>query len=327
MWALALLVLAGVVAIHGFQAPVRTLRGTVLVYDRYAYGQSPIANVEISAEGNVLKGDARSDFSGFFSVRLRPGVSAGQRIVLRFRHLGYEPLDVDETIADRLYIARMKPRRTPAEPDVAIKNLVIRYSVEATTATNIGNAVKVFEVRNTGNTPCEGKSPCSPDGTWPDGSWKATVDSVSLDAGDGNEFRNARVSCLAGPCPFTKIQADHFSAGGRTIGVSVLAWSDTVTFVLQAEVFRLEIGDAIRTRRPVVLGRALHFSLPQNAQGPSILAELNRAELNQAESNGELIVFPLSSRPRLSWADCEMQVEKSHATNYRCELKPGYAFK
>ena len=68
--------------------------------------------------------------------------------------------------------------------------------------------------------------------------WKAAVGSISLDAGEGNEFRNARVSCIAGPCPFTKIESHNFSHDGRTLNVSALDWSDTATFLLEAEVDR-----------------------------------------------------------------------------------------
>lgn len=62
------------------------------------------------------------------------------------------------------------------------------------------------------------------------------VGSATLDAGAGNEFRNARASWIAGPCPFTRIEADHFSQGGQTITASARAWSDTTTFMLEAEV-------------------------------------------------------------------------------------------
>ena len=50
--------------------------------------------------------------------------------------------------------------------------------------------------------------------------------SASMDAGEGNEFRNARTSCIAGPCPFTKIEDEDFAQNGRTINVSARNWSD-----------------------------------------------------------------------------------------------------
>jgi hypothetical protein len=57
--------------------------------------------------------------------------------------------------------------------------------------------------------------------------------------------------------------------------------------------------------------------LPATAQGPSIEAELN----------GNRIVFPLGPSPVLSWAICNVRVERNQAKDYRCELKAGYQFK
>src|SRR5260370_541360 len=48
----------------------------------------------------------------------------------------------------------------------------------------------------------------------------------------GNEFRNARASCIAGPCPFTRIEADQFSQGGQTITASAPDCSDPATLIL-----------------------------------------------------------------------------------------------
>src|SRR5207245_4627380 len=80
-------------------------------------------------------------------------------------------------------------------------------------AVNIGSAVQVFQIENKGNVPCNGQDPCSPDGKW-----KAAIGGASLDAGTGNEFRDARVSCIAGPCPFTKIESEQvFHRGESTL--------------------------------------------------------------------------------------------------------------
>ena len=61
----------------------------------------------------------------------------------------------------------------------------------------------------------------------------------------------------------------------------------------------------------------MNFTLPNTAEGPSIEAELN----------GTRIVFPLGPAPMLSWADCNVRVERNQAKDYRCELKPGFKFK
>ena len=198
------------------------------------------------------------------------------------------------------------------EAEVVIGNIVVRYSTETTKTENIGSAVKTFQVGNTGNVPCSQHPPCSPDGKW-----KAEEAAASLDAGEGNVFRDARVTCIAGPCPFTRIDTDEFSRGGRSIKVSVRDWSDSTTFLIQAEVFRSQLDVIIRRTYPVIFGRAMNFTLPSTAEGPSIEAELNRG----------LIVFPLGPSPVLSWANCQVRVEKNQARDYRCELKAGYRFK
>jgi len=199
----------------------------------------------------------------------------------------------------------------PGRPETVVSNVFVRYSIEATASVNVGAGVTTFQAVNTGNIRCDHTAPCSPDNKW-----KAAVGSASLDAGQGNVFDNARVSCIAGPCPFTKIQTDDFSRGGRNISVSVLNWSDTTTFLFQAEVFRQEISDIVRESYPVIFGRALNFSLPAAAEGPSL----------EAEIAGTNIVFPLGPAPELSWADCNVKVGRDQTKSYRCELKDGYKF-
>jgi hypothetical protein len=176
----------------------------------------------------------------------------------------------------------------------------------------VGSAVKTFEVANTGNVPCKKRPPCSPDGKW-----KAAIGSASLDAGEGNEFRNARTSCIAGPCPFTKIEAEDFLRGGREVKVSARNWSDTATFLLEAEVFRPMVSDMVRTSHPVIFGQALNFTVPGLAEGVSI----------QAEINGDTITFPFGPNLYLSWADCNARVNRDQTKVYRCELKSGYSFR
>jgi hypothetical protein len=77
------------------------------------------------------------------------------------------------------------------------------------------------------------------------------------------------------------------------------------------------VSDIVRDSYPVIFGRALNFSLPPAAEGPSIEAELD----------GVAIVFPLGPNLFLRWADCHVGVDKDQSTTYRCELKPGYQFR
>jgi hypothetical protein len=294
-----------------------TLSGAAIRQDNDAWKQSPVANAEISSPDGLLVRDAKSDFSGSFKLTMRPGVKMGRPIRLALRHPDFQPLDVTETLSDKLYVIRMTPLHDEVEAklneaEVVIGNIVVRYSTEATKTENIGTAVKTFQVVNTGNVPCAQKLPCSPDGKW-----KAAEASASHDAGEGNVFRDARVTCIAGPCPFTRIYNDEFSRGGRTITVSVRDWSDTTTFLFQAEVFRSQLDSIIRRSYPVIFGRAMNFTLPSTAEGPSIEADLN----------GGRIVFPLGPNPVLSWANCQVRVEKNQSRDYRCELKGGYRFR
>jgi hypothetical protein len=319
----ALLVLGGALLATGVliwrrhRARPPAMIGAVLKDDKDPRKQSPIANVEISSPAGVLAKEAKSDFSGTFRLTFHSGVKPGQPVRLTFRHPDFEPLDVTEIFADKLAVVRLTPLHDEVEAklneaEVIIGNVIVRYSTEATKTENIGSAVRTFQVENQGNVPCIPGRPCSPDGKW-----KAAAASVALDAGEGNVFRDARVSCIAGPCAFTRIDTDDFSRGGRTIRVAVRNWSDTATFLFQAEVFRSQLDSIVRTSYPVVFGRSVNFTLPSSAEGPSL----------EAEMNGTMIVYPLGPSPDLSWANCEVRVEKNQAKDYRCELKPGFRFR
>ena len=298
------------------KAKPKTLEGTVIREDADVKKQLPLPNVRIMATSGIARGTGNSDNNGFFRLTLPPEVRLGQTITLIFRHPEYQPLDLTTTLAERLYVIRMSPLLQPAaplvpRPAVAIKNVALRYSTKTTSLVNIGSAVKTFEVVNKANVPCQDHVPCSPDGKW-----KAATGSLSLDAGEGNQFQNVRVSCIAGPCPFTRIDSSQLSQHGRTLQVTARNWSDTTTFLLEAEVFHPMISDRVLRSYPVIFGRALNFTLPADAEGTSLLADLN----------GVSIVFPLGPSPCLSWADCSVQVNPDQTKAYRCELKPGYEF-
>jgi hypothetical protein len=303
------------VARHYVYRPV-SLKGAIIQEEADTRKQSPVTDVEVEVANHLASADAISDFSGFFRITLRPGVKRGRPIVLQFRHPEFQPVDLPVTVGDKLYVVRMTPLHPeadnqPGRPQIVISNVFVRYSIETTASVNVGTGVTTFQAVNAGNVPCDYRSACSPDNKW-----KAAVGSASLDAGQGNVFDDARVSCIAGPCPFTKIESDQFSHGGRNIAVSVLDWSDTTTFLFQAEVFRQEISDIVRESYPVIFGRALNFSLPAAAEGPSL----------ETEVAGTNIVFPLGPSPNLSWATCNVKVGRDQTKSYRCELKEGYRF-
>ena len=294
-----------------------TLTGVVITQNPDPRKQAPISRVEITAAGGLALHTSKSDPSGLFSLSLQPGLKRSQPITLMFRHSDYVPLNLTQPIGNMLYVVRMSPvphaaSTAPGIPKTFIAQVLIRYSVKTSTTEDIGSAVKTFEVVNTGNIICGGQTPCSPDGKW-----VATTGAMSLDAGKGNAFRNPRVSCIAGPCPFTKIDSDELTNDGRVLNVSVLDWSDPVTFLVEAEVVRPTTGEIIRQSYPAILGRNLNFTLPVEGDGISI----------EAEVNGIRIVFPLGPDLCLSWAECTEKIEEDHTRTYRCELKPGYEFR
>lgn len=324
LWALAIFLIAGIAAgtyrairvYRRHHMPVR-ISGAVITESPDTRKQSPIANVEVISRDGLAIGSAKSDFTGHFSLTMRPGVKAGQRIELAFRHPDYQPVDTDEPLNGNLYIVRMIPvhsevEETLNEAKIGVTNVLVEYSTEISRTENIGSAAKTFQIVNSGNVPCNHREPCSPDGKW-----KAEIGSASIDAGQGNAFRDARVSCIAGPCPFTRIDDNSLSRDERTMRVRVRNWSDTTTFLLQAEVFRPQLENVVRQIYPAIFGRSMSFALPGPAVGPSI----------QADLNGTPLVFPLGPTPILSWANCQVHVERNQVKNYRCELRAGYVFR
>jgi len=317
IWVVIAAMAAGTVfAIHKSHHLI-TLRGAVIRQDTDPDKQTPIADVQITATSGSAVGNARSDSSGFFSVTLTESFRRRKSVTLRFRHPGYRPLDLADSTG-KLYVVHLEPlspeKRPESDhhPQILLSNVRVRYSVKTTTDMDVGSAVRTLQVANKGNVPCNGQHPCSPDGKW-----KAALGSTVLDAGQGGQFRNARVSCIAGPCPFTKIENEDPSEGGRIMNVVARDWSDTATFLVEAEVVHPMTADLVRESYPVVFGQTMSFSLPPTAEGPSL----------EAEVNGESIVFPLGPDLFLSWAQCTVGVSKDQSKVYRCELKPGYRFR
>lgn len=299
------------------------IQGAVIRRDTDTRKESPIAGVAITASAGDEHLSTESDASGYFKIAFPGTVLPGSTVILDFQQKDFKPLELQDTIRFRsslreLVIATMEPAaaESPADserPPTVVSNIKVRYTVNAQNEENIGSEVKTFQVVNLGNTPCRHENPCSPDGYW-----KAARGSIELDAGADNEFRDARASCIAGPCPFTQIDASGFANGGRTITVSALDWSDTATFLLEAEVFHTAVVSNVRESYPVVFGRSLSFTLPGSAEGVSLEAELNGADM----------VFPLGPDLYLSWANCDFRTgpDREKSAVYQCELKPSYRF-
>jgi hypothetical protein len=293
-----------------------TLHGAVIRAGNESNKEVPIANVQIVASDGLSQVVTKSSVSGGFQLTVRRALIRRHSLILSFEHNGYKPYQIVDPEGNQLYIAKMiaLPGRPAQEGALAvhISNISIRYTVKTPSSVDIGSGVKTFEVTNTPNVPCRGDKICSPDGKW-----KAATATATMDAGPDNEFRNGRVSCIAGPCPFTAIAHDGFSRGGRTVSVAVIDWSATTTFLLQAEAVRRIVSESVRKSYPVLFDNTLNFSLPQSAQGTCI----------EAEVEGSAIVFPIGPNMSMSWADCETETEAENTKLYRCELKPGYVFR
>src|SRR5271170_6532885 len=300
-----------------------TIEGTVIQRNADTNKELPIADVVITAADGVKSTSTQSEASGYFKLVLEKGVLSGRPVALSFRHPDYEPLDLNvqtgrlQTQAE-LYVAKMvsiPPKMIAGSnrPQSVVTNIRVRYTLNSREETNVGSAVKTFQVVNKGNIPCDDQSPCSPDGKW-----KASSGTASLDAGVDNSFSNVRASCIAGPCPFTRIDSSRFIHGGRNIQISALDWSDTATFLMEAEVYHTSINSNVRELYPVIFGRTLNFTLPPTQEGVSL----------EADIDGSSMVFPLGPGLYLSWATCAVRTdqEKEKTTVYRCELKPEYRF-
>jgi hypothetical protein len=329
VWVFIGLVTAGggtalVLALHLWRPGLTRIQGVVIRREADTRKELPISNATVTASDGVTSVSTTSDATGYFKLTLPAHIWPGRTVNLEIQHEDYQPseltLDARLRLAGKeIYVAAMTPNAELSgtnsdTPQSVVSNIRVRYTVNSQTEENIGSAAKTFQVVNRGDVACKGQTPCSPDGNW-----KATAGSLSLDAGPGNEFRNVRASCIAGPCPFTRIDLNGFVNGGQSITASALDWSDTATFLLEAEVFHTAIRSSVRQSYPVIFGRALNFTLPPTQEGVSI----------EAEVDGVSMVFPLGPNLYLSWATCTTSnntADGTTTTAYRCELKPGFRF-
>jgi len=312
-----------VIRSHRWRPRTITVQGAVIRKDQDPRRELPVANVAVTATDGLMTVSTHSDASGYFELKFRENVWPGQTVTLSFRDPDYDSYDITlhpgiRSTTQKLYVAALVPIKPEVEPRTnkkpsVVSNIRIRYTVNSQGEENIGSEVRTFQVVNKGNVPCNGQLPCSPDGEW-----KAATAAMTLDAGPDHEFKDVRASCIAGPCPFTRIDSSGFSQGGRIISAKVLDWSDTATFLLEAEVFRTSINSNVRESYPVIFGNTLNFTLPPTEEGVSIEAELD----------GTAMVFPLGPDLYLSWATCTARTNRDgeKSTVYRCELKPGYRF-
>jgi hypothetical protein len=317
-------IVAALIAAVGAAAILRSvynggysIEGVTLIQDSDVRRQTPLPGVEITAAVGQKVVRGTSDAAGAFQLPLKGSPWLRETVELQFQLPGYRPLKLTQRLKNQIYVIRMiaingqsseGPSSTQA---TTLKDVRLRYTTQATTPINVGSVARAFEVANKGNVPCNDAAPCSPDRRW-----RAAAGGLTLDAGEGNEFRNVRTSCIAGPCPFTRIASGQFPDGGRVIKVSALNWSDTTTFLVEAEVIQTRRTDLILNAYPATFGREMSFTLPPAAEGPSI----------EAITDGTQIVYPLGPSLTLSWAICRIRQGSDGTKLFRCELKPGYEF-
>lgn len=297
------------------------IQGAVIRRDADTRKELPIGGAVVTVSDNATQVSAISGDTGYFSLKFPEKIWPSETVNIAFRHPDYKPLNETLLIglhanSNQLFVVKMTSTTPPApSPVVAhptvISDIVIRYTVNDRTDTNVGSAVRDFQVVNTGNVPCKQNDDCSPNGLWKQGK-----SSITLDAGTGNVFRNVRASCIAGPCPFTRIDPRGFEHGGQKIVVTAFDWSDTATFLVEAEVYQESIASKLRLSYPVKYGRDLHFTTPPTAEGVTI----------EAEVGGTPTVFPLGTDLYMNWAVCSSRKGPDNDTVYECELKPGFTF-
>lgn len=291
---------------------VNQLTGVVLIENSDSSKQTAIAGAEVIAQTDTLTAHAVSDESGLFHLEFTRRVPSVNPVDIHITHPKYRPVSIQQPMSENVFVIRLQPLtseevRTGQNP-IEIRDIRIRYSAKATRTLNIASFEKTFEVQNRGHIPCNQEEPCSPDGKW-----KAARSIETFDAGEHNEFQNTRLSCIAGPCPFTN-RSMTSSENGRKLIASVLNWSDPTTFLLEAEVSQTRETEVIQDSFPAIFGNTLSFTLPRYSEGPTI----------EAAEQGRDIVFVLGPDLILSWATCSRTLTQDGNRLIRCEAKPGY---
>jgi hypothetical protein len=301
--------------------PAITLEGSVLKQDADPSKRTPIPGVTVTATRGETEVVRNTDPTGYFNVSFSGGIESGADLTLTFVKTGYKTIQMTPSQpGDQLYIVQMDPVAAPAAVSTqrvqasakvsSIKDVRVRYSFKDQSTIPVGAIAKEFLAPNKGNIPCRNQKPCSPDGKW-----KATATILPIDTDPGNEFRNVRVSCIAGPCHFLKVDPGVTEHATR-LKISVLNWSDTSAFLVEGDVIRTMVTNIIRQSYPFIIGNTMSFALPPSSESVSI----------EANVDGKFIIFPLGPTLALSWADCNVDTSAGGDKTYRCQLKPGYQF-
>ena len=125
---------------------------------------------------------------------------------------------------------------------------------------------------------------------------------------------------LASPdrAPSQRSNWRSFRRDGRHFNVSVRDWSDTTTFLLEAEVVRRMTGDTLR--RILSSNFRTRCEL-QPARGGAGTRASKRKSMEKA------LFFPLDQISSYDGPIATVGVDRDQSETYRCKLKPGYQFR
>lgn len=280
------------------------LSGAIMRSDANPQKRYPISGVDVSyVEDNVEKHQTTTQ-DGAVTIAFGPGVKTGDLIELKFQHSCYQEMDETIGAVDVPFTLYLWPATVP-QPGAPCNDPIIT-SIGLTFRKSYLTKSTTFQVPNRGTVRCR-KQPCSPDGKW-----QANIVTASLDAGAGNTFarRQGGVSCIAGPCPFTQVVNDGFSAGGPRISVSIRNWSDTVTYVLQGKL----VGGP--TSPVTVKDKTFDFSVSRS--------DLPNLQIAAQTSTGQSLVSDIGVGS-IPWATCQVS-EGPSTIKYHCTLAPDYTF-
>jgi hypothetical protein len=280
------------------------LHGAIMRSDPNPEKRFPIRDVDVSYEEGGEEKYQKTSQDGAVTIALGPAVKAGDLIELKFRHRCYQEFDETIGAVDAPFTLYLWPATVP-EPGAPCNDPTIT-SIGLTFRKSYLTKSTTFQVPNRGTVRCH-REPCSPDGKW-----QANIVTATLDAGTGNTFARGKgsVTCIAGPCPFTQVVNDGFSAGGPGISVSVRNWSDTVTFVLQGEL----VGGP--TSPVTVAGKTFDFSVSRS--------DLPNLQIVAQTSTGQSLVGDIGVAS-IPWATCQIS-EGASTIKYHCTLGPDYMF-
>jgi len=193
--------------------------------------QLPIADVDVTAENALGRSTAKSDSSGYFTIKLLVGI----RMTDCHSPLpapDYQPLDSRNLPATNLYChltALSRTARSGQSAAGAGGNVRVRYSIKNMTAVNIGSAVKTFQIENSGNVPARGNTLFA--------GWQMEAAIGTSSSTPAWETSSVMPGSRALPAPvFTKIESDafprrtdHYRRGPQLVRHA--------TFLLEAECF------------------------------------------------------------------------------------------